>query len=53
MMRRTQPVIFPEVTMPARWDMLLVDARLATLAGASGYGLIEAGAIFPDCGEPL
>jgi len=31
--------------MPARWDMLLVDARLATLAGASGYGLIEAGAI--------
>ena len=31
--------------MPARWDVLLTDARLATLAGDAGYGLIEAGAI--------
>ena len=31
--------------MAARWDVLLTDARLATLAGDAGYGLIEAGAI--------
>ncbi|HTD28704.1 MAG TPA: imidazolonepropionase, partial [Xanthomonadaceae bacterium] len=31
--------------MSLRWDALLVDARLATLAGDSGYGLIEKGAI--------
>ncbi len=31
--------------MSARWDFMLVDARLATLAGDAGYGLIEAGAI--------
>lgn len=27
------------------WDGLLIDARLATLSGTSGYGLIENGAI--------
>jgi imidazolonepropionase len=27
------------------WDQLLIDCRLATFAGASGYGLVERGAI--------
>ncbi len=31
--------------MSTLWDALLVDARLATLAGDAGYGLIESGAI--------
>jgi len=31
--------------MPARWDTLLTDARLATLAGDTGYGLVEDGAV--------
>jgi imidazolonepropionase len=31
--------------MSAHWDRLLVDCRLATLAGDAGYGLIESGAI--------
>jgi imidazolonepropionase len=31
--------------MSDRWDALLIDARLATLAGDTGYGLVETGAI--------
>jgi imidazolonepropionase len=31
--------------MADRWDALLIDARLATLAGDAGYGLVENGAI--------
>ncbi len=31
--------------MHDRWDLLIIDARLATLAGDAGYGLIENGAI--------
>ena len=31
--------------MSDRWDTLLIDARLATLTGDKGYGLIENGAI--------
>jgi len=31
--------------MSDRWDALLIDARLATLASDAGYGLVEAGAI--------
>jgi imidazolonepropionase len=31
--------------MSDRWDALLIDARLATLAGDAGYGMVEAGAI--------
>jgi len=31
--------------MSDRWDALLIDARLATLTGDAGYGLVEAGAI--------
>jgi uncharacterized protein YjbI with pentapeptide repeats len=27
------------------WDQLLIDCRLATCAGASGYGLVEQGAV--------
>ncbi|HEY2344424.1 MAG TPA: imidazolonepropionase [Xanthomonadaceae bacterium] len=34
-----------EPAMPNAWDALIVDARLATLAGDAGYGLIERGAI--------
>jgi imidazolonepropionase len=29
----------------ARWDQLLIDVRLATLADARGYGLVEDGAL--------
>jgi imidazolonepropionase len=32
-------------TMHDTWDALLTDARLATLAGDKGYGLVENGAI--------
>jgi len=31
--------------MTPRWDALLIDARLATLAGDDGHGLIETGAV--------
>ena len=31
--------------MADRWDVLLTDARLATLSGDAGYGLIEHGAV--------
>ena len=31
--------------MSPRWDALLIDARLATLAGDAGYGLVENGAV--------
>ncbi len=31
--------------MHDRWDLLITDARLATLAGDAGYGLIENGAV--------
>ena len=30
--------------MDTRWDGLLVNARLVTLAGDAGYGVIEDGA---------
>jgi len=34
------------MSMPRRpWDRLLLDATLATLSGATGYGLVEHGAI--------
>ena len=32
-------------TMDLRWDGVLVNARLATLAGEAGYGVIEDGAL--------
>jgi imidazolonepropionase len=42
MMRTTQS---QEPFVHDRWDLLITDARLATLAGDAGYGLIENGAI--------
>ncbi len=37
--------------MDQRWDLLLTNATIATLAGESGYGLIEAGGIGIDGGR--
>ena len=37
--------IVPAPMSKPEWDGLLIDARLATLSGTSGYGLIENGAI--------
>ena len=34
-----------DTTPDGRWDGLIVNARLATLAGDSGYGLVEGGAL--------
>ena len=31
--------------METRWDGLLVNARLVTLAGDAGYGVVENGAL--------
>ena len=33
------------IDMDTRWDGLLVNARLVTLAGDAGYGVIEEGAL--------
>jgi imidazolonepropionase len=35
----------PEPFVHDRWDLLITDARLATLVGDAGYGLIENGAV--------